>query len=75
MDSYPLGRAIWQDSPSADVDWTFRTYVSSEPTVGGIVTPIDMIEVLSPWISLAGLVGVVATATPKRRELGIRGRS
>ena len=57
------------------MDWTFRTYVPSEPTVGGIVTPIDMIEVLSPWISLAGLVGVVATATPKRRELGIRGRS
>ena len=71
-DSYPLGRGIFEGSPNVNIDWTFRTYAPS-PMVGGTVTQIDTVEVLSPWIGLASLVGIVVVAITKKRKLDLKG--
>ena len=51
------------DSPRLKVDWT-----TPEP-VGGLVMPTNKLEILTPYLALAGLVAVVsAVAVVKRRS-------
>ena len=64
-DIYPLGRGITSGIPDVSADWTFRTYAPSP--LGGSVTPMNMIEVLSPWIGLASLAGIVVVVRKKQK--------
>lgn len=67
---YPRGMAIVGElgipEKAPELDCTFRTYGSISSTVGGVVAPTNKIEILTPYIALAGLVAVSAVVVVKR---------
>ena len=74
--SYPLGNAIIGGTEEIGVDFAFRTYApgsASPPNphhyVGGELFSADKLAVLSPYLALMGLAGVVAsTAVVMKRR-------
>jgi len=67
---YPDGGMIMVGgSPSATVDSTFRTYLPpASASVGGVVSPVDKLAVLTPYLALIGLIAVVSAFYVIRRR-------
>lgn len=69
-DTYPRGQGYQVGIPRGD-DTIFRTFGSGQSpyAVGGITTPINKLELLTPYLALAGLIIAVSTVyIIKRRE-------
>jgi hypothetical protein len=69
-DTYPRGQAYAVGNPQS-YDTIFRTFGSDQTpyAVGGVVTPINKLTILLPYITLAGLIlAVSAVYVTKRRK-------
>jgi hypothetical protein len=67
------GVIIVVSEPTADVSDLKsdegRAYVYSIPTVvGGIITPVNKLEILAPYLALVGLVAAVSAVVVVRRR-------
>jgi hypothetical protein len=68
---YPDGGSIVQGNPPEDeFDRTFRTYsLPYTVPVGGVITSVDKLAMLTPYMALAGLIIAVSTVyVIKRRK-------
>jgi hypothetical protein len=61
-DTYPRGQAFNVGFPRSD-DMVFRTFGSDQSpyAVGGVVTPINKLEIVTPYLTLAGLIAAIST--------------
>ncbi|OGD54517.1 hypothetical protein A3K80_08975 [Candidatus Bathyarchaeota archaeon RBG_13_38_9] len=69
-DTYPRGQAYAGGNPQS-YDMVFRTFGSDQTpyAVGGVISPTNKLEILTPYIALAGLVITVsAIIVVKRRR-------
>jgi len=57
---YPNGEFISEGILEENYDSGFRTY-STPPAVGGIITPVNKLGVLTPYLALAGLIVAIST--------------
>ncbi|MFC1506523.1 hypothetical protein ACFLQ6_05560 [Thermoproteota archaeon] len=65
---YPDGIFIASGFERVDEDAMFRTYSFLSSTVGGISTPINKLEILTPYLALAGLIIAVSVIVIKKRN-------
>jgi hypothetical protein len=64
---YPDGTYTTQGTARADLDAMFRTYSLDAP-VGGVIAPVNKLEIIAPYVLLAGLIIAVPAVIIKKRK-------